>query len=82
MAKFSFYTWLQLQRKRGDNIGYLAIDTEQDSSRPHGKSGYKIWKKHIDFASDHDPDVMQTFELAWQEYLLACAYPENKDQGQ
>ncbi len=66
--KESFCSWLSKQTDRDDPIGDLARDVRDDSSRPHGNSGYRKWFGHIRIRSYSNSLVMDAFRKAWREY--------------
>lgn len=67
---WTFKTWII--RFRGVNlpIGDLANDIAKDESFPDEDYFLEIWE-HISNKCGQDPDILETFSLAWNYYLAS-----------
>lgn len=67
---WTFKTWII--RFRGVNlpIGDLANDIAKDERFPDEDYFLEIWE-HISNKCGQDPDILETFSLAWNYYLAS-----------
>lgn len=67
----TFYTWLRTQRNRDDVVGDIARDIHDDPTVNADKVEHKSknnLRSHIAFVSGYDKEVLEAFDLAWNEY--------------
>lgn len=67
---WTFKTWIIRFRGVDLPIGDLANDIAKDESFPDEDYFLEIWE-HISNKCGQDPDILETFSLAWSYYLAS-----------
>lgn len=67
---WTFKTWIIRIRGVDLPIGDLANDIAKDESFPDEDYFLEIWE-HISNKCGQDPDILETFSLAWNYYLAS-----------
>lgn len=67
---WTFKTWIIRFRGVDLPIGDLADDIAKDESFPDEDYFLEIWE-HISNKCGQDPDILETFSLAWNYYLAS-----------
>lgn len=67
---WTFKTWIIRFKGVDLPIGDLADDIAKDESFPDEDYFLEIWE-HISSKCGHDPDILETFSLAWNYYLAS-----------